>query len=171
MNTLRSTLRSWKYWPWLRDAAFMVAFLLAVRAYQSRDVPTGAAPELVGVDLRGERASLADYRGNPVLLHFWASWCGVCKAEQSNLDALARELPVLSVASQSGAASAVAAYVREHAIAPRVVVDADGGLARAFGVRAFPTTFVIDARGKIRYVEVGYTTVPGLRARLWLAGR
>jgi hypothetical protein len=76
----------------------------------------------------------------------------------------------LSVASQSGGAEAVAAYVREHAFAARVVIDDESTLARRFGVHAFPATFVIDERGEIRHVEVGYTTELGLRARMWLAG-
>lgn len=132
-------------------------------------MPSGSAPPLEGHDLEGTAVSLADYRGKPVLLHFWATWCGVCKVEQHNIDALTRDLPVLSVASQSGDASEVAAFVREHGIAPRVVVDAESTLARRFGVHAFPATFVIDASGAIRHVEVGYTTELGLRARMWLA--
>jgi thiol-disulfide isomerase/thioredoxin len=119
--------------------------------------------------LNGAAASLADYRGKPVLLHFWATWCGVCNAEQSSLDELSRDLPVLTVASQSGSASDVAAFVRERHVEPRVIADPSRELARRFGVTTYPTTFVIDAGGEIRHVEVGYTTELGLRARMWLA--
>ena len=76
---------------------------------------------------------------------------------------------MLSVASRSGGASEVAAYVREHGIVPRVVLDQDGSLAARFGVGAYPTTFVVDAGGEIQHAEVGYTTELGLRARVWLA--
>jgi peroxiredoxin len=163
-------LRAWRHWRWLRDLALVLVFVLGVRAYQQRDMPNGPAPALAGNDLHGEPVSLADYRGKPVLLHFWATWCGVCKAEQHNIDAVARDLPVLSVASQSGGASEIAAFVREREVAPRVVVDEESVLARRFGVHAFPATFVIDADGEIRHAEVGYTTELGLRARMWLAG-
>jgi thiol-disulfide isomerase/thioredoxin len=163
-------LRAWRYWPWLRDVGLAVLLLIGVRAYQLRSVARGAAPPLVGTDVHGDRLSLETYRGKPVLLHFWATWCAVCKAEQSNIDAIARALPVVSVASESGDARAVAAYAREHAIAPPVILDSSGALARRFGVRAFPTTFVIDAGGRIRHSEVGYTTEIGLRLRMWLAG-
>jgi alkyl hydroperoxide reductase subunit AhpC len=50
-----------------------------------------------------------------------------------------------------------------------IVLDPDGRLARAWGVRSLPTSFVVDREGEIRTVEVGYTTELGLRARLWLA--
>jgi thiol-disulfide isomerase/thioredoxin len=162
-------LRAWRWWPWLRDGALALLLLLGVRAYQLRDVARGDAPALAGIDLDGQPLSLEAYRGKPVLLHFWATWCGVCKAEQSNIDDLARALPVVSVASRSGEPSRVAAYVREHAIAPRVLVDRYGALAHRFGVHAFPTTFVIDAAGRIRHAEVGYTSELGLRLRMWLA--
>jgi hypothetical protein len=51
-----------------------------------------------------------------------------------------------------------------------VIVDARGQLAKRFGVRSVPTTFVIDADSAIRHVEIGYTTERGLTLRMWLAG-
>ena len=114
-------------------AAIALLLLLAVRAYQQRDLARGAAPGLAGRTLDGAPVSLADYRGAPVLLRFWATWCGVCKAEQSNVDAVARGLPVLSVASQSGSANQVAAYVRSQRIAHRVIADPEGVLRAASG--------------------------------------
>jgi thiol-disulfide isomerase/thioredoxin len=161
--------RSSKFWPWIRDGGVALLLLLSFRAYQQRDVPKGAAPLLEGTDLDGNAVTLASYRGKPVLLHFWATWCGVCKVEQSNIDAVAKDFPVLSVAAQSGSPPEVAGYVSEHRIAPVVVVDQRGEWAQRFGVRSFPASFVIDANGEIRHVEIGYTTELGLRARLWLA--
>ena len=156
--------------PWLRDLALIALVYAGIRAYQQRDVTSGKAPALRAADLRGARVDLGDYRGKPVIVHFWATWCGTCAAEQHNLDAVAADLPVVAVASGSGSAREVAAYVEQHAIKPRVVVDEQRELSSAYGVRAFPTTFILDAEGIIRHVEVGYTTELGLRARVWLAG-
>ena len=161
---------AWRHWRWIRDAGIALVFLLGIRAYQRRDMPKGSAPPLAGTDLRGEPVSLADYRGKPVLLHFFATWCGVCKIEQHNIDAVTGDLPVLSVASNSGSGNEVADFVRQRGILPRVVLDEEGALASRFGVHAYPSTFVIDGSGEIRHVEVGYTTELGLRARMWLAG-
>ena len=157
------------YWPWLRDLGIGLLLVAVVRVYQQRNLASGPAPALAGIDLAGTSQSLQAYRGAPVLLHFWATWCGVCKIEQSNIDALAGDLPVLSVASRSGTTSQVAEYVRTHAVAPSVISDPDGALARRFGVGAFPTTFVLDGDGRIRHAEVGYSSELGLRARMWLA--
>jgi thiol-disulfide isomerase/thioredoxin len=166
---LMQRLRASRYWAWTRDAGVLLLVLVAIRTYQQRDAPSGTAPALEGVTLKGEPVSLASYRGAPVVLHFWATWCGVCEAEQGNLNAVARELPVLSVASLSGKSPQVERYVRGHGVVPAVVVDDSGALAKRFGVHSFPTTFVLDGEGQIRHVEVGYTTELGLRARIWLA--
>jgi thiol-disulfide isomerase/thioredoxin len=162
-------LRAWRYWPWLRDGLLAVALLLGIRAYQLRDAAHGAAPALVGPATNAAQLSLADYRGAPVLVHFWATWCPLCRAEQPNVEAVARDLPVLSVACESGDPEQVAAYARSHGITHPVMLDPEGALARRFGVRAYPTTFVIDGDGEIRHVEVGYMSKLGLRARMWLA--
>jgi peroxiredoxin len=162
----------WQQWwrrPWLREVALALILVLGIRAYQRRGMPSGLAPSLTGADLRGEAVSLADYRGKPVLLHFGATWCGVCKAEQHNIDAVMRDLPVLNVESLSGSASDIAAVMHEDGPARHVIVDEQGTLAHRFGVRAYPTTFVIDGRGMIRHVEVGYMTEIGMRVRMWLA--
>jgi thiol-disulfide isomerase/thioredoxin len=156
--------------PWLRDVLIVAVVLVAIRAYQQRDLPSGAAPQLEGKLVDGSVVSLASYRGEPVLVHFWATWCGVCRMEQGSIDAIASDRPVLSISSRSGEADLVSKYVTQHQVKPRVVVDSAGALAQRFGVHAFPTTFVLDRNGDIRFREVGYTTELGLRARLWLVG-
>ena len=108
-------------------------------------------------------------QGKPTLVHFWATWCSVCKLERSNIEAIARDYSIVTVASQSGTSAEVAQYVQTHAMRAPVLVDEDGAVAAQFGVRAFPTSFIIDSAGQIRDVEVGYTTEWGLRLRLWWA--
>jgi len=164
-----SGIRAFKHWRLVGEIALVLSVVLGLRAYQQRNLPSGPAPALAGVTLDGAPVSLEDYRGKPVLLHFWATWCGVCRAEQGNLDSVASDLPVLTVATQSGTPDEVAAYVREHGVKPRVVLDEDGALAKRFGVSVYPTAFVLDAEGDVRHIEVGYTTELGLRARMWLA--
>ena len=58
----------------------------------------------------------------------------------------------------------------EEGVSYRVILDPSGRLAGRFGVKAVPTSMIIDANGEIRFVEVGYTTEIGLRLRLWWVG-
>ena len=151
----------------------VLAIILGVRAWQQQGVVSGPAPALVGVLLDGEKyfsLSLAALNGQPVLVHFWATWCPVCSAEQGSIEALAKEYPVITVAMQSGAAETVSAHLNKEALSFPVINDPDGTIAAQWGVRAVPASFVVDGAGRIRFVEVGYTTGVGLRLRLWWAG-
>ncbi|HJL19737.1 MAG TPA: redoxin family protein [Sandaracinaceae bacterium LLY-WYZ-13_1] len=152
------------------EIGVVLAVVLAFRAWQQRDAASGPAPALSGVAPDGASLALGEAPGEPVLVHFWATWCGVCRAEQGTIDGLAEDgHRVLSVASRSGRPADVAAYVDEHDLDFPVILDPDGRLARRWGVHAFPTSFVIGPDGTIRSTEVGYTTSAGFRARLWLA--
>lgn len=160
-----------RYRRWLLEALVLAAALFAVHLYQTRDAVEGRAPPLEGVDLDGAPRTLAEFHGRPVLVYFWATWCPVCRAEQGTIRAIAEDHPVLSVALEDTAPATLRAYAEEHGLDFPVLRDADGGLAHRYGVRGVPAFFVVDGAGMIRSASVGYTTGPGLRLRLWWAGR
>jgi thiol-disulfide isomerase/thioredoxin len=151
------------------EVVLILALLLGVRAWQQRDVARGPAPTLSGKMLDGKSYVLAPSAGQPVLVHFWATWCPICRAEQGSIDALARDYPTITVAMQSGDARSVAQHLQVEGLKFPVINDPDGRIASQWGVRAVPASFVVDAVGRIRFVEIGYTTSLGLRLRLWLA--
>lgn len=152
----------------LRDLALMIVVFIGISLWQARHVRRGAASPVEGVGLHGESLSLAALRGHPAVLHFWATWCGVCRAEEGTIAGLARDVPMLTVASSSGSASEVAATLASRGVELPTVVDPDGQLAARYGVSAFPTTLILDSRGEVAWVTVGYTTRVGLRTRLAL---
>ncbi len=153
------------------NVLLIVAIVAAVRAWQQRDVPGGAAPALQGTTLAGQPYGLLAHPGRPVLVHFWATWCAICRAEEGSIAAVAHDNPdVITIAMQSGKPQDVARYMKERGIAFPVVNDPDGSISGAWGVRAVPASFVIAPDGQIRFVEIGYTTETGLRLRLWWAG-
>ena len=154
---------------WLRDALLLLAVVAAVHIYQTRHAVTGLAPPVVGTDVRGQSIDLAVLRGRPVLVHFWATWCPVCRAEEDSIAAIARDWTVLGIALEDTPPAELQAYMDKAGLNFPTLRDVQGQLAQAYGARAVPTTFVIDASGHIRFTEVGYTTGPGLRLRLWLA--
>jgi len=157
---------------WVRRLAWLLAFVVvfaAVRWYQQRDMVSGQSPPIDAVLLDGGSIALSELRGRPVLVHFWATWCPICEFEQGAIEALSRDYQVVTVAMRSGDSLAVEAHMREQGLSFPVVVDEDGYLARSYGVRGVPASFVLDAAGRIRFREVGYTTPLGLRMRLWWA--
>jgi thiol-disulfide isomerase/thioredoxin len=156
---------------WLINLVLIVAIVAGVQWWKGRTLVTGEAPPLVGVTLEGTPIDLADWRGRPVLVHFWATWCPVCRITDGIVDAIAEDHAVVTVALQSGTEDEIRAYMREAGQDFRVVSDPDGRLSRAWGVAGVPTSFVIDGDGRIRSSIVGVSTGPGLRLRLWLAGQ
>ena len=156
-------------WRWLREIALVALVLVGIHLYQTRDTAAGAAPPLAGTDLQGLFRSLESLRGQPVLVHFWATWCPICRLEQDSIEAIAADWVVLTVALEDTPAEELRAFMAREGLSFPVLRDADGSLAGRYGVRGVPTSFVVDPAGRIRFTSVGYTTGPGLRLRLWLA--
>lgn len=161
---------------WLRwgaEIGLFVLFLLALQWWQARDVPRGPAPSFSATMADGRSGGLDEWRaahpGEAVGLYFWADWCPICKAQEGSVDALRADWPVLTVAMQSGNAAAVAKVLRERGLDWPTAIDADGGIAARYGLHGVPALVVVDGRGEIRSVMVGYSTTPGMRLRLWWA--
>ncbi len=166
MNLLKKIPRFYKI---LLEILFFIVLFLGIRTYMQHGTAEGPAPPLSGQFLDGRAVELQSMRGEPVLVFFWASWCGVCKMMLSSVAGVAEDYQVISVAMQSGTAGELADYLREKGLALPVIPDPSGALARRYGVRGVPSSFVIDPEGRIRFVEVGYTSGFGLRSRLYLA--
>ncbi|WP_456433315.1 redoxin domain-containing protein [Nitratifractor sp.] len=108
-------------------------------------------------------------RGDGALaIHFWGSWCPVCRAEADNLERLAPGRRILTVAVSSGDAATLRRWMAKRGLHYPVIADPDGRLARTFGVKVYPSTFIYDGKGTLRFALAGYTTTPGLWIRmLW----
>ena len=75
---------------------------------------------------------------------------------------------MITVAMSSGDDEAVRAHMKKNGLRFKVVNDESGQIAQEWGVHAVPATFIIDATGEIRFVEMGYSSRPGLMLRHWL---
>lgn len=148
----------------LIELLIFVLVLFGIRAWQQRDVPQGQA-------LQGRLLDGTPYvrPKEPVLVQFWGTWCPICRTEESSIQALSKKYSVITVALKSGNDAEVSQYMKGHGLDFKVVNDPDGRISSQWGVHAVPASFVLDGSGKVRFVEFGYTTESGLKARLWLA--
>ena len=159
-----------KVYRWVVELSIIIIVLLAVRFWMQRDVVTGTAPNISAVTLKGQHFDLYKNKRRPILVHFWATWCPVCKLEQSNIENIAKDLPVITIAMQSGNNDELSQFMQAEKLSFAVINDENAELSRSYNIRGVPVSFIVNKDNKIEFVEVGYTTELGLRARLWWAG-
>lgn len=142
-------------------AAFAaVALTTQLHAAEIREWPgTPAAPALELLTVDGAPLSLAQLRGKVVLVNFWATWCEPCITEMPSLQRLRDELgprgfEVLAVNYQEGPVR-INEFIRKMKLSLPMVRDTDGSVAKQWGARVFPASFLIDRDGKIRYAVSG----------------
>lgn len=118
-------------------------------------VPVVTAPDFTVYDLDGNPVSLSGFFGKPIVLNFWASWCGPCKMElpdfQETYDELGGEVQFLIVNLTDGSRETVetaSAYLEEQGYTLPVYYDTQLSAATAYGVNAIPCTYFIDAQGR-----------------------
>lgn len=120
------------------------------------------APDFQLQTLKGNDVSLADYAGNVVVINFWATWCPPCRAEMPGIQAVyeahkAEGLVVLAVNAQEDH-DTINAFITESGFTFPVIPDLYGQAIRAYGVRSFPSTFVLDRNGNIDTIHQGQIT-------------
>ena len=127
-----------------------------------------AAPAGLFEDPDGEPASLADFRGKPVLVNLWATWCGPCKVEMPSLDALAARdagIKVLTVSQDADGRDKVDAYFAQNGFkALESYLDPALGLMMELRVDTLPTTILYDGAGKEVWRMTGMEDWEGARA-------
>lgn len=119
-----------------------------------------AAPDLALSDLDGVEHSLADYRGQVVLVNLWATWCPPCKAEMPTLEAYYQAHQpdgfVTFAVNDGDPADAVTAFVDQYNLSFPVLLDPTyQATDHAFKTRNLPSSFVIDREGNVRLRWVG----------------
>lgn len=118
----------------------------------------------------GKTVRLDAFRGHPVVLNFWASWCPPCRAEMDVLQAAylrykSRGVVFIGIDSQTDTWGASHKFLTQHGVTYPVGRDAKGSVARAYRVTGLPTTYFIDADGRVQEVGVtgGFTDASGAR--------
>ncbi len=152
---------------WALAAGVAAAVLVGVGLLQRRasgPVDPGAPFELPTPD--GDTLRLADHRGSTVVLNFWASWCGPCRAEIPDFARFHKDYPevvMIGVAVDSGGPAEVGAAAKKMGITWPVAL-ADAGVVGAYGVQVLPQTVVLGPDLQARHSHVGKMSYADLAA-------
>ena len=148
-------------------------------ARETSSLPVAAAGPLVGDPApdfelveagTGNKLRLSDFRGQPVLVNFWATWCAPCRTEMPALEKAATTyrnagLQVLAV-NFGESQPAVLAFAAELGLQLPLLLDSDGAVQATYRVPGYPSSYFIDRQGRVAAVHLGILTEDQLVARL-----
>jgi cytochrome c biogenesis protein CcmG/thiol:disulfide interchange protein DsbE len=122
-----------------------------------------AAPNFRLTDSQGKQVQLSDYRGKVVLLNFWATWCGPCKAEIPWFEEFESKyrtagLAILGVAMDDDGWKAVRPFMNQMKMNYRVMLGDNVTASKYGGVESLPETLLIDRQGRIAARRLGLTS-------------
>src|SRR5882757_10837571 len=139
--------------------AVAIALLSAVPASNAAS-GSGPAPQFTLDSRAGSKISLAQYKGQVVMLNFWASWCGPCRQEMPLLEDIYKKYNKLgftligvNVEPDSKAADD---WLKQTPVSFPVLYDKDSKVSRMYDVSGMPSTVIIDRKGNLRFLHHGY---------------
>lgn len=121
-----------------------------------KEEPIQFAPNFLVYDVDGNKVHLSDYIGKPIVLNFWASWCGPCKMEMPDFNEkyleMGTDIQFLMINMTDGARETVdvaASFIDSQGYTFPVFYDTAGNAAMIYGVYSLPTTYFINAQGHL----------------------
>jgi len=141
--------------------------IFAATSLAASDLIGQSAPDFALKSSSGENLRLSEYRGDVVMVNFWATWCGPCRQEMPLLDQLYTRyqrvgFSLLGVNIDDDSSKAMN-MVSELGVSFPVLFDARKDVSRLYEVEAMPVTVLIDREGMVRYVHHGYE--PGIEEK------
>jgi len=138
------------------------------------DSRTLIAPDFAVPALEGNIQHLSGFRGNIVLLNFWATWCPPCRAEMPSMETLYQAykdqgLVILAVSSDVQGAAVVQPFMERYRLSFPALLDPRGRVGGMYGVRSIPTSYLLDRQGRVVSREIGARNWANAEARALIA--
>jgi peroxiredoxin len=144
----------------MRNPIAVIAAVLVLSAPALAGAPGAAAPQFSLAARGGHNVSLAQYKGQVVMLNFWASWCGPCRQEMPLLESIYKKYNKLgftmlgvNVEPDSQAANE---WLKATPVSFPILYDTESKVSKLYDVAGMPTSVIIDRAGKVRMVHRSY---------------
>jgi peroxiredoxin len=144
----------------MRKLVALAAAALVLSLPALATAPGAAAPQFTLGSRAGQDVSLAQYKGQVVMLNFWASWCGPCRQEMPLLESIYKKYNKLgftmigvNVEPDSNAAND---WLKQTPVSFPILYDKESKVSKAYDVATMPSTVIIDRTGKVRVLHRGY---------------
>jgi len=138
----------------------MAALVLASSAFAAGCDAAGPAPSFTLTTLAGQPGGLGEYKGQVVMVNFWATWCGPCQQEMPLLDQMYKKYKpagfTLIGVNVDKESPAVKELLARKPVSFPVLLDPANQVSKAYHVDEMPSSVIIDRKGQIRYVHRGY---------------
>lgn len=113
------------------------------------------APNIELSTIEGEKRNLHDLRGEPVMLNFWASWCGPCRAEMPDMEKFYKdkdmEIFSVNLTNEESSKSNAETFIKDYKLTFPIMFDEDGDVANLYNLITIPETYIIDEDGRVFY--------------------
>ena len=147
----------------------IIAVTLNIVSYfKSQDIPKKSF-EIDKLSLLNGKEFNYD-KNKPLVIHFWATWCPICKVENKTINNLAKDHQVLTIAIDSGEDESLTAFMKKNDFSFPVLNDKEKFFSNSYNIQGFPTTLIYDKNQQLVFKEVGYTSSFGLDLRVFWAG-
>jgi thiol-disulfide isomerase/thioredoxin len=159
------TRRAWRYlgsgvliWIGVVLLAFAAGEVLKGDPRPAAPRVNSQSPDFTLNNLSGEQIRLSERHGKPVIVNFWATWCGPCVLEMPNLEKYYEKYPgqfdILAVNADEEKYR-VESFVKDMRITFNILLDPGGAIEARYQVSAYPTSFILDKEGIIRIQHIG----------------
>jgi peroxiredoxin len=162
-------MRSIGQWNVLAIALALALSLAVLVSVQAIAIKGRKAPDFKLISIDGKKISLSDlskpidkkHPSSVVLLDFWATWCPPCREEIPHLQKLHEKyakdgLSVVGIAGDSDSKAMVRSFAKAKKLTYAILLDTSADAHRTYGIRGYPTVYLIDRKGIIHGIHIGY---------------
>lgn len=141
--------------------------VLAQGGIAASDLTGQSAPDFALKSATGENLRLSEYRGDVVMINFWATWCGPCRKEMPLLEQIQKKYAPLGFTmlgvNVEEDTTMMEAFLKDVPVTFPILLDPANGVSKLYDVAAMPSTVIVDRKGNVRYLHQGYK--PGDESR------